>query len=259
VPNIYCLGFSSVLGVSYVKVAAGEFEPGRYEMRYSLRPLHSQDAGQATQIEKDAFPTQWPSTAFRREAQNRLAKYLVASEIADPQPEESPATDFPNPPQRKTFFINRFAKKTRDFLYSRSRLIRTSPDSPEYLVGFVGVLFLADEAHITGIGVRTSHRGLGIGELLLIGAIELADQRSSNVVTLEVRASNYVAQSLYRKYLFEDAGIRKGYYVDNNEDALIMTSPVIQSSEYRCRFLDLVRHHSEQRGESIRLIGEPTD
>ena len=123
----------------------------------------------------------------------------------------------------------------------------------------MGVVFLTDEAHITGIGVRTSHRGLGIGELLLIGAIELSYQRGSRVVTLEVRVSNYVAQSLYRKYLFEDAGIRKRYYVDNNEDALIMTTPVIQSSEYHGRFLDLLRHHSEQRGESIRLITKPTN
>lgn len=253
------LAFPQFLGYPSIQMPMGEFKPDTYQMKYSLRLLQPQDSGQATQIEKDAFPTQWPSTAFRREAQNRSARYLVASEISDPQPVDPTTIPTQTSPQPENSIVNRFTQKARKFWHSRSRLIRGSERHSEHLVGFVGVLFLTDEAHITGIGVRTSHRGLGIGELLLIGAIELSYQRGSRVVTLEVRVSNYVAQSLYRKYLFEDAGVRKRYYVDNNEDALIMTTPVIQTSEYHNRFLNLVQHHSKQRGQSIRFIGNSTD
>ena len=253
------LAFPQFLGYPSSHTPMGEFKPDTYQMKYSLRLLQPQDSGQATQIEKDAFPTQWPSTSFRREAQNRSSRYLVASEISDPHPVDLTEIPVQTSPKTENSIANRFAQKARAFWNGRSRLIRGSEKHPEHLVGFVGVLFLTDESHITGIGVRTSHRGLGIGELLLIGAIELSYQRGSRVVTLEARVSNYVAQSLYRKYLFEDAGIRKRYYVDNNEDALIMTTPEIQTSEYHSRFLDLVQHHSKQRGQSIRLIGNSTD
>ena len=87
------------------------------------------------------------------------------------------------------------------------------------MAGFVGLWYVVDEAHIVSIGVRSEYRGLGLGEMLLIAAIEQTRQMKSRVMTLEVRMSNYVAQNLYKKYGFTKRGVRRGYYTDNREDA----------------------------------------
>jgi ribosomal-protein-alanine N-acetyltransferase len=98
------------------------------------------------------------------------------------------------------------------------------------------VWFQGDEAHITEIAVRERLRGNGIGELLLIGSVRAAIQYGSNVVTLEVRVSNLIAQRLYEKYGFKQVGIRKAYYSDNREDAAIMTTDPIHGVEYQSLF-----------------------
>ena len=118
------------------------------------------------------------------------------------------------------------------------------------LAGYVGVWFQGNEAHITEIAVREGLRGLGIGELLLIGSIRSATKYGSTVVTLEVRVSNFIAQRLYEKYGFSTAGIRKGYYSDNREDALIMTTSPIHTPDYQSQF-DLLQQAYADRGRSI--------
>jgi ribosomal-protein-alanine N-acetyltransferase len=70
-----------------------------------------------------------------------------------------------------------------------------------------------------------------------------------------VRASNEAARSLYRKYGFQDAGLRKRYYSDNKEDAVIMTTLPIQSAEYRIRFEALVRDHAARWGHAAGAAG----
>ena len=114
---------------------------------------------------------------------------------------------------------------------------------------------MVDEAHVVSVGVRTSDRGRGIGELLLIGALERAMSRTAAVMTLEVRASNWVAINLYRKYGFEQRGVRKAYYVDNREDALIMTTEPILRPEYREFFVALEREHATRWGAAERDLG----
>jgi ribosomal-protein-alanine N-acetyltransferase len=113
---------------------------------------------------------------------------------------------------------------------------------------------MADQAHITGIAVRGTHRGHGIGELMLISSIKEAIRRCSSVVTLEVRVSNNVAQSLYSKYGFKEMGLRKRYYVDNHEDAYIMTTDSITSAEYISMMDSLVDQYISRYPE-VRLIG----
>jgi ribosomal-protein-alanine N-acetyltransferase len=108
---------------------------------------------------------------------------------------------------------------------------------------------MVDEAHIINIAVRETHRGKGIGELLLISSIEMANRLKARVVTLEVRITNTVAQNLYTKYGFKQAGIRKGYYTDNKEDALIMTTDVITSPAYVRQFLMLKSDHFQKFGQ----------
>ena len=134
------------------------------------------------------------------------------------------------------------------------RILGRQPDrqprhSPADLIaGYVATSYMTDEAHVTGIAVRESLRGNGLGELLLMSSIELAMKRQSRVVTLEVRVSNKVAQSLYTKYGFSQAGLRKGYYTDNHEDAYIMTTAPISSPAYSQQFQTLEQSYRERRG-----------
>ena len=100
------------------------------------------------------------------------------------------------------------------------------------IAGYVSVWYQGDEAHIVEIAVRETLRGNGIGELLLIGSLRAAVRRGSRVMTLEARVSNFIAQRLYEKYNFQSVGIRKGYYSDNREDAVIMTTTPINADDY---------------------------
>ncbi|NLY76552.1 MAG: ribosomal protein S18-alanine N-acetyltransferase [Tissierellia bacterium] len=90
------------------------------------------------------------------------------------------------------------------------------------VVGYGGIWLIIDEGHVTNIAVDEKYRGKGIGSKILEGLIQLCADRNMIAMTLEVRKSNEVAQALYRKYGFKEYGIRKGYYQDNNEDAIIM-------------------------------------
>ncbi|MBI6873188.1 ribosomal protein S18-alanine N-acetyltransferase [Clostridium aciditolerans] len=92
----------------------------------------------------------------------------------------------------------------------------------EVVIGYAGMWLILDEGHITNIAVHPEYRGIGAGKLLLEALIEICKIESINSITLEVRKSNIVAQSLYKKYGFVEEGIRKEYYGDNREDAIIM-------------------------------------
>ena len=88
-------------------------------------------------------------------------------------------------------------------------------------IAYAGVWFVLDEGHITNIAVHPERRGMGYGELVTRSMIQLAADSGMNWMTLEVRRSNKIAQSLYHKLGFIDVGYRKRYY-ENEEDALVM-------------------------------------
>ncbi|MBT2685889.1 ribosomal protein S18-alanine N-acetyltransferase [Bacillus sp. ISL-37] len=90
------------------------------------------------------------------------------------------------------------------------------------VVGYCGVWIIIDEAHITNIALLPEYRGMKLGEALMGKVMELARELGALRVTLEVRVSNETAQNLYRKFGFEEGAIRKQYYTDNMEDALVM-------------------------------------
>ncbi|NMB33294.1 MAG: ribosomal protein S18-alanine N-acetyltransferase [Clostridium sp.] len=92
----------------------------------------------------------------------------------------------------------------------------------ERVVGYAGMWKICDECHITNVAVHPEYRGLGIGGQLLKNLILLAEEEGARAMTLEVRKNNNAAQNLYKKYGFVAAGLRKAYYADNNEDAVIM-------------------------------------
>lgn len=89
-------------------------------------------------------------------------------------------------------------------------------------VGYAGMWKVFDEGHITNIAAHPEFRKSGIGGLLIEKLLQIAKEEGIQGLTLEVRRGNLPAQKLYRKYGFESAGIRKGYYADNGEDAIIM-------------------------------------
>lgn len=101
------------------------------------------------------------------------------------------------------------------------------------LVGYLGFWLITDESHITTVAVHPDYRGNALGELLLVHSLDRCMGSSIHWVTLEVRVTNYNAQNLYYKYGFASVGIRPKYYQDNQEDALIMTTPDINSADYR--------------------------
>ncbi len=109
----------------------------------------------------------------------------------------------------------------------------------ERIVAYAGLWLMVDEAHITTFAVLPDVRRRRIGERLLQRLFEIAHEMKAEWLTLEVRASNLAAQRLYEKYGFRRAGVRRRYYSDNNEDALIMWTERIKEPAVRERLAKL--------------------
>ncbi len=92
----------------------------------------------------------------------------------------------------------------------------------ENIVGYCGLWIVFDDAQITNIAVLPQYRGRNLGEKLLSYVMDYAKELQAEQMTLEVRVSNHIAQALYKKLGFEAVGVRKNYYSDNQEDALLM-------------------------------------
>lgn len=90
------------------------------------------------------------------------------------------------------------------------------------IVAYAGMWMIIDESHVTNVAVLPEYRGQGIGKLIMASLIVYAEKQGAKRMTLEVRASNEVAKDLYRQFGFVAAGLRKNYYTDSNEDAIIM-------------------------------------
>jgi [ribosomal protein S18]-alanine N-acetyltransferase len=107
------------------------------------------------------------------------------------------------------------------------------------LVGFGGLMFVLDEAHVTTLSVHPDHQGQRIGTRLLAVLVREARARGTKALTLEVRAGNEPAQALYRRFGFAPAGIRKGYYAELGEDALIMWAHDVDADAYGHRLAEI--------------------
>lgn len=94
------------------------------------------------------------------------------------------------------------------------------------VAGYVGIWFVVDEGHITNVAVHEDYRDQKIGDQLIKELVQVCKDNKIVSMTLEVRTSNTVAQNLYRKYGFKMAGIRKEYYSNNKEDAIIMWNDI---------------------------------
>lgn len=215
-------------------------------MKYRVRPMQMEDVPLVSEIEREVFPTQWPFTVYKRELQNKLAHYLVAVEDREPSPQARPSGSQEIKLAPEPASSGWLGRLKRVFASERTTPSGGAERPAEHVVGAVGFWLMLDEAHITTIGVRARYQRQGIGELLLIKAIELAQQLGARVATLEVRGSNTGAQALYEKYGFKRVGLRRRYYSDNNEDALIMTTDNITSTPYAAMFQELRETHSQK-------------
>ncbi len=107
------------------------------------------------------------------------------------------------------------------------------------IVAYGGIWVIFEDSHVTTIAVLPSHRGMRYGERLLLYLLDQAIDRGASWMTLEVRESNVSAQQLYRKYGFTTVTTRKGYYSDNNENAMVMWAGNLKGDLYRARLAAL--------------------
>ena len=206
--------------------------PGTY---YVIRPMEYEDIPQVAQIDREAFPGEWvfrSQSAYKQDLDNPSVRYIVACKERHVSESERQAI------QKVPWFKR---------LFSYGRHLNTSED----IVGFSGFWMMVGEAHIIAIGVRNGYRQLGIGEGLLVETIELAQMVNANVVTLEVRASNMIAQELYRKYGFQVVGRRLKYYSSDGEDAIIMSTDNIISMPFQASFQQLKKDHAQRHPELL--------
>ena len=215
----------------------------------SVRRLQVDDIDQVVAIEKEAFSPLWVSSSFKRDLNNKRANYLVAcfdedvsSEeiLAEIDSDQSAQEEDPRPPKLWSRVLGR--------LGFSSNGKSGGGDEAFNIVGYVSVWYQGDEAHVTEIAVKETLRGRGVGELLLIGSLKAAIEHGSKVMTLEARVSNFIAHRLYQKYNFKSVGIRKAYYSDNREDAVIMTTVPIDTDEYQTLFTSLQSTYQSRWG-----------
>lgn len=216
-------------------------------MPFVLRPMRAEDVQQAAQVEREAFPSHFPPTTFRRELNNSLARYWVAWQTDYVDGTAPPATrGDAGDDDRNGSLVGK--------LLRGARTVWTGEPDSDRIVGLLGTWYMADEAHIISVAVRRESRGQGIGELLLIGAIEHAIARRAIKMTLEVRTSNMVAKNLYKKYGFSEAGVRRGYYADDREDAAIMFTEPLDEPSFVDEFGSLKLAHISRWGMSERVL-----
>jgi ribosomal-protein-alanine N-acetyltransferase len=176
-----------------------------------------------------------------------IADWMRSSDVRQVMPIEKASFPAPWPASAYRYELNK-----NDL--SNYLVLRTQGDAGAgaRVVAYGGFWLIVDEGHISTLAVDPAWRGRSLGEWMLVILVETAILRGAGEVTLEVRASNHVAQALYRKYGFVQVGLRRGYYHDNHEDALIMTTPRVDDRAFQQRYQALVEAlHARLTGASI--------
>ena len=181
---------------------------------FVVRRMRESDIPAVVGIERRSFPSPWPESAYRYELRFGVDSLFFVLRHRDQEQQQA-------------------APSWRERL--KGALRRTE----QPLLGYTGLRFRSDDAHISTIAVHPDWRGRGLGELLLLTAIDHAIKYGAQQVTLEVRTSNLVAQHLYTKVGFVGTGMRYAYYRDG-EDAWLMTLWPLNGM-YRDRLSGMVR------------------
>jgi ribosomal-protein-alanine N-acetyltransferase len=109
------------------------------------------------------------------------------------------------------------------------------------VVGYAGLICYGDEAHITNVAVDPMHQGHRIATRLMADLIPEAIEMGARAVSLEVRVTNWGAQRIYARFGFRPVGIRRNYYQEVSEDALIMWTDDVRTEAYRLRLDEIAR------------------
>lgn len=133
---------------------------------------------------------------------------------------------YPRPWSAALFFSEMGQRKTRHYVCAM--LGKT-------LIGYGGLMVHGDEGHITTIAVDPDHQSGGAGTRIMLDLVEEARERGARTVALEVRVANWPAQRLYAWFGFRPVGIRKNYYAETGEDALVMWIDDVRSAEMSAR------------------------
>jgi ribosomal-protein-alanine N-acetyltransferase len=137
---------------------------------------------------------------------------------------------YPRPWSMSLFLSEIGQKSTRSYI-----VIRVDGE----VAGYAGMMFIGFEGHVTNIAVDPEHHGRKLGTRLLLTAITEAIARGCETISLEVRVTNQVAQDMYTKFGFHVVGVRKGYYIETKEDALVMEVAGVNGTEYRERLASI--------------------
>ena len=146
---------------------------------------------------------------------------------------------YPRPWSPNLFLSEMTESKNRSYLVARI---------DREVVGYAGMICYGEEAHVTNIAIDPLHHRQKIATRLLHDLIGQAVEMGAEAVSLEVRVTNWGAQRLYGGFGFRPIGVRKNYYQEINEDALIMWVDDIRTSRYR----DLLRRRMQDVPEAIR-------
>ena len=190
------------------------------ENLYCARYATAADAAAMDYVVREAFGPSAPKSSSARDMRRRNTTYIVATNGNGNGINGSGSDN------------GGLSERLRS-IFSASLGSLEPQKSTNNIVGLVGIWTAVDQAHIVVIATHPSERGRGVGELLLIATISEALKIGAANATLEVRKSNLVARSLYRKYGFSEVGIRHRYYHDNREDAIIMSTPSFSDLGYR--------------------------
>lgn len=129
-------------------------------------------------------------------------------------------------------FLAEIRREERDYVVALSDALPQRRGSGSRVVGFAGLLYVFGEGHITTVAVDPEVQGGRIGTQLMLVLVRRAIEHGADSITLEVRASNTAALALYRRFGFAPSGVRKDYYKDPTEDALVLWAHEIDSPEY---------------------------
>ncbi len=144
---------------------------------------------------------------------------------------------YPRPWSASLFLSELSQRSSRTYLVAKAQ---------GQVIGYGGIMFIGQEAHVTNIAVDPALHGRKVGTRLLMALVTEAIARGAERISLEVRVSNKVAQQMYEKFGFSVVGVRKGYYIETNEDALVMEVEDARSTEQRLK-LKSIREELEPK------------
>lgn len=124
--------------------------------------------------------------------------------------------------EQRCFSVPWSSRAIQQEVTSNDMAIYTVAEVDGKTVAYMGIWLIVDEGHITNVAVLPEYRKRNIATALISATIDFTSQKGIRKYTLEVRSTNHVARNLYQKFGFKEAGLRKGYYKDNKEDAIIM-------------------------------------